>query len=502
MKKGLVVTTVVAAMLAVGCKPSGGGGKKDEGSWSNFFENAMNEAFGEVLPFLDLNEESIYFSFESDDGSGEFVIGDDNETNLLEGYGKKLKKLGFEEKEDSGDIYYQKIENNFSVTASFKYYEATEYYEAGNEIDVEYGFTSDEAKAASSAESLEFESVEAFFSDFFDVEGLSIPAYEGTAVRKGLYFDPDKGELEYDIYGSSAAEMDAFALALADAGWTVGDGYYSGDYTAYFEDTGAFVDVENWIGYTGDCIKVQFYFVEPPSSDFPIQRVLDFLSMDGVGEDNFAPYESEEALFKYDDSMASSRGGCDVIITNSTAAECLAYVQSMANDFGWTQGETQYQYDSEDASLLVATIYPLTLVTGGSHDVAMYVYECVSYNGNIDLLIGSTVHMEEETSTTFPLEQLNAFLEEYELGFSLTAGLPGESFTYSTFENDGYHCFQVKVAGDAVATMKEALNDILVGAGYSLSSNSTTSYVQYDNDAEHQIQIAISGDETIVNFWE
>ena len=508
-RKGLIISTALIALLAVGCNKGNGG--KTKSPWGEFLASAMKEAFGEVLPFVQFNEENVRFQFQTNGAAGRFTILDDNEDNIFDGYGDKLIKKGFEEAEDEYGIYYEKEKNGFSNEVSFDWYPATADYEAGNELDAYYGYETEEAYIAAHSSSLSFDSVKSFFNER-DVKNITLPNYDGESIIKGLAYNPTMDTLEYDIYESSHEEMDAYAESLEAKGWTLETDSY-GDYSGYLGQTGAYIAVEDWIGYSYDCIRVYMYVAEPPLPEeegFPILHVLNYLYIEeeipeeDIGEDDFAPYpEGENTEFEYSDEDAWYYGGCDVFVTGTSHDDCAAYVQSMVEDYDWELGEVQYSYDSEDTSLVVATMYPLTFVTGGSHDVLVVVYDQLDTNyGNVDIFVASQVHKEEGTGS-FPLDALNAFIEEYDLGFELTAGLEGDNFTFSTFENGGYHCFQIILDGNNVALFKSYVNDILIAADYSLDTDTATQ-VTYNNDDWHQIAIGyVSGsDYTYMNFWE
>ena len=496
-RKGLIISTALIALLAVGCNKGNGG--KTKSPWGEFLASAMKEAFGEVLPFVQFNEENVRFQFQTIGSAGLFTILDDNEDNIFDGYADKLIKKGFEEKEDEEGIYYQKEKNGFYNDVTFDWYPASEDYEAGNELDANYGYETEEAYIAAHSSSLSFDSVKSFFNER-DVKNITLPKYEGESIIKGLAYKPALDILEYDVYDSSHEEMVAYAESLEAKGWTLTTDSY-GDYSGYLGQTGAYIAVEDWIGLSYDCIRVYMYAAEPPLPEeegFPILHVLDALGIPELSEDDFAPYpEQEDTYYEFDDYY-----GCDVYIMNTTSADCADYVDAMVDDYGWTLEDVEPYYDEEDPTSVIATEYLISLVTGGTHDVEILVCDYLITNGYVDLYMYTTPH-KESGEGEFPLEALNAFIEEYELGFELTAGLEGDNFTFSTFENGGYHCFQIILEGNNVAAFKSYVNDILIAADYSLDTDTETR-VTYNNDAWHQIDIAyVSGsDYTFMNFWE
>ena len=127
-RKGLIISTALIALLAVGCNKGNGG--KTKSPWGEFLASAMKEAFGEVLPFVQFNEENVRYQFQTIGSAGLFTILDDNEDDIFDGYADKLIKKGFEEAEDEYGIYYKKEKNEFYNEVSFGWWPAGEDYEA------------------------------------------------------------------------------------------------------------------------------------------------------------------------------------------------------------------------------------------------------------------------------------------------------------------------------------------------------------------------------------
>lgn len=112
------------------------------GSWSSDIQKEMKQYIGFVLPYVPLDETTLYHgyvdTYESE-GVGIYCIGDDNKTNLVKDYGAALKAAGLkEETDEDGDTYYVKTVNGADFYVDFGYYEATSDYEAGNEISVQF----------------------------------------------------------------------------------------------------------------------------------------------------------------------------------------------------------------------------------------------------------------------------------------------------------------------------------------------------------------------------
>ena len=145
-----LLALILTGVLMVGCSPAKKGGEENTNTdsndepqvslWAEDIKAEMLEYIGEELPYVAFKEETFYHDIDdtyADEGYWYYVIGDDNEENLLEGYGDLLIAAGYEYNTDEtyGD-YYTKTINNFEVEVTFDYYEATASYDAGNEIEV------------------------------------------------------------------------------------------------------------------------------------------------------------------------------------------------------------------------------------------------------------------------------------------------------------------------------------------------------------------------------
>lgn len=126
--------------------PSHGGDTSistDSYLWPQAIQDEMMEYLGVVLPFVQLNEETIYSGYEEypDYYYGLYYIGDDNEVDVFGGYGQKLVNAGFEAVTgDEGETAFFMLVNDAELYVSFGWFEATDTYNAGNEIAVELLF--------------------------------------------------------------------------------------------------------------------------------------------------------------------------------------------------------------------------------------------------------------------------------------------------------------------------------------------------------------------------
>lgn len=147
----LLPLALVGGMLLAGC----GTGKKNPSSsssseeppapnWSETVQQEMQLYIGEVLPFVQLDEETLTIGFDdtyADYGFCSYTIKDSAETNEVEGYGDLLIAAGFEAVENQsmfGGTYttYDKVNSVGEISVQVNFYEADETYPAENIIDV------------------------------------------------------------------------------------------------------------------------------------------------------------------------------------------------------------------------------------------------------------------------------------------------------------------------------------------------------------------------------
>lgn len=110
-------------------------------TWSDEIIEEMEFYLGEALPFVQLNEETVYHGYssdyEADYNIGVYFIGDDSENNAVTDYGTKLEEAGWVFTDDEDGGYYSKEVNNYELVCTFGWYEATDEFAAGNEISVQ-----------------------------------------------------------------------------------------------------------------------------------------------------------------------------------------------------------------------------------------------------------------------------------------------------------------------------------------------------------------------------
>ena len=171
--------------------------------------------------------------------------------------------------------------------AGFEYYASWGDYELANDtyaymyVKFERGYTvinfygswkeSDEPLDLPSVDEVN-EKVIAYFAAL-DIE-VTYPDYAAAAAN--AYYEVAAAN-ELRVYGSDSTEMNAFVAALGEAGWTTGPGDYSGDYAAYFGETGATLKVENWYSYIKIKMSVELPPEPPQEFDvFPYEDLNEF----------------------------------------------------------------------------------------------------------------------------------------------------------------------------------------------------------------------------------
>ena len=495
MKKGLIITAA-ATLLAVSCGKNGAADAKKP--WGDFINGAMKMCLSEVLPFVALNEETTYCSFEIDMDAqgtyGEFIIGDDNETNLIEGFVAKLLKKGYEfvepgEDESFDPYYYKSDEETYGIYVYANYHEATDEFDAGNEIQAYY-------ESSNVSFPTDFKLAQAYYKAN-GIKNVKIPAFttEAEELQLSITYSSQYDYLRYDYYGVTREEMDAYAESLEEYGYRYGEAQYAEDYLVKFKKTRAWFEIQDYINY-GGAVRFMFYIGAEEFFEFPVDKVVEYLSDKvEVSKNIFPAYPTgDETTFEYDDAYESYYGGVDVYVRGTTHEDCATYLERLQAK-GWVlDGQ-----DDEEAWLYY--------VTGGEYNVLMTIYNVLDSYGYFDIFISAQyVNPEPETTDTFPLDELNEFLEEYDLGLEFTAGFvdaSGDGFTYGRIFDDPYHGFRIVVTGNQVSAITTALSPTILAGGYTQFKTTETDN-RYRNTDYHEIYITYDSgtDTTFVVFWE
>lgn len=118
------------------------------------------------------------------------------------------------------------------------------------------------------------------------------------------------------------------------------------------------------------------------------------------------------------------------------------------------------------------------------------------------IMVQFSLYTEPVPAAAFPFEEVNAFLEEYSLGFTLSTDLefPGTGFLTDSGESGGYHLFLVGISGNYVSEVDDVLGPVVLAAGYVLYED--VDYIDYYNADYHEVQIKYNEAYTLIYFWE
>ena len=308
---------------------------------------------------------------------------------------------------------------------------------------------------------------------------IAVPEYE--AANENAYYEAGSAGV-FNIYGSDTDDMAAFETALKNAGWQINhySSYFEDDFKAYFGDDNVCLKVEDYYSYVKISCLIEAApapVVEYAVSDIDQYIVNIFASIDVAVV--AADYEaaSEDAYFILDGNNAKIYG--------SSKDEMDAFAAAMG-DFGWTDtldsyGDHNLSFGNSGAKLYVGDYYSYILLRP-------------SYSAPIVFDLAE-----------FPLAEVNAFLTQYDLGFTLAEALPdaaGAGFAVESDVASGYHYYAVLFSGDQADALTAILEPIVLAAGYTLKQGQNGPY--YANAVDHQVSVGYYASENItqVLFFE
>ena len=342
--KAIALALLTTGMLA-GCGSGGGGNPgpgpgPEEDKWGKQLEAMMEIVAGETIPFVELNADTFYSSFSATPEGGYFIVGDDNETNLLEEYGSLLTEAGYTLDAESG-YYLKEDENGYSVAVDAAYYEATEDYDAGNEIYVE---------AMNNAVDLTAFQGD-WLSKFYLAQGVdvgTIPNFEIASADELWEYNDSLfswfGYLFASAYGVERSEIGTWKDSLLAAGWTIEteetleeseaiDYLFTKEGTDGFD---AFISTTDYLDEEEDAYLSLAFFVEEhveKFDSFPQDDVAAFFEAQGIEGVTTADYatEAENAYFTFSDYSDDPDGAhAEVLVYNSTYEEMTAFAEALA----------------------------------------------------------------------------------------------------------------------------------------------------------------------------
>ena len=230
----LVGLALIVPMMTACPKPK----KTVTPTWSDEIIEEMELYLGEALPFVQLNEETIYHGYssdyEADYNVGVYFIGDDNENNVVSDYGTKLEEAGWVFTDDEDGGYYSKEVNDYELVCTFDWYEATDEFAAGNEISVQCPIyvppVTEEALIAAGYQKVTgwpAEDVTEVLTSSYDISPISTSAEwftSGVQFIEGMF--GDYYGIFLAIHSDVTEEADA---AILGSGY-----YYDDEYQAYY----------------------------------------------------------------------------------------------------------------------------------------------------------------------------------------------------------------------------------------------------------------------------
>lgn len=325
---------------------------------------------------------------------------------------------------------------------------------------------------------------------FYAAEGaanITVPAFV-TANRDIEYVVDDSyvssyGYLFVRINGSNQDEFDAYVELMGNSGWAITDGDFAGDYVATFalDGVGAVLEIQNYLDY-GGYIKLVAYVTILPTTTFPAEQIAaDLASLEIT--DTLPAFEGTANGFQY---SAEYHQLAILVDEGSESSAITSYQGTLATALFTELGADSYG-DMHYAS------------PNNQMDVCVWNGDDIGYPGYVLVDIEKIV----EPVAAFPFAEVNAFLEEYGLGFELSSTLqfPGTSFTASPVSvSGGYHYIMVEIEGDVVSGVDDVLGPIVTAAGYQLYSEAE--YIDYYNSAYHEVQIKLVEGNTRILFWE
>ena len=239
-------------------------------NWSVEIQEDMELYMGTTLPYLELNEETIYHGYDDSNegyGVGTYVIGDDNEENIIANYGDLLVEDGWVFVEDDEGDYYKKEVDDFELMCFYDFYEATDEYEAGNEIVVYCPVyvppVTEEALLAAGYTKVQgwpAADVLEVLTDTYNIGALNAT---GEWFTSGVILETDMFGDQYNaIYLATYADVTEAAIeTLTENGY-----YYDEDYDSYWSsDDEAYVELGINNGFT--LINIYGPYLQPEEGE-------------------------------------------------------------------------------------------------------------------------------------------------------------------------------------------------------------------------------------------
>ena len=376
----------------------------------------------------------------------------------------------------AGDVTEEMIAN--VLAAGFIWEDYYEDYELPNDymtymyITYKRGYTSIRFYGSyiPTGEVIELPSVDEVndkIAEYYAGQNVAVAVPEYPAASATAYYEAASDGSYYKIYGSDTDEMADFAAALEAAGWQINyySDYFEDDFKAYIGDDDVCLKVEDYYSY----VKISCLFEEAPVP--PVQ--YDVADFDQYVIDTFGSIDVAVVCAEYTSANADAYfvvDGVNAKIYGSTSDELGAFAEAMV-ELGWLDTVNSYGDHTLAFGASGAKLYL------GDYTNSGYIAVQPSYTAPVQFDLAE-----------FPLAELNAFLTQYDLGFTLAEAIPDAAGAGYAMESDvasGYHYFVIYVSGDQSAAIQAILEPIVLAAGYTAKSGSSGPY--WANAVDHQV---------------
>ena len=300
--------------------------KTSDEDWSSEAKEEMAK-FGAEIPFIALGAD---YEVEYDEDYNELAVYDNCPVfNLLDSYKDILLEAGFSEIGDEENGYSYK--KDLGLSTLVVEYQFTIY---GNTIIAHYEYSF--AKVLEGV-------VEMYANE--GIENVVLPDYPNAEIS----LEEIAGySYAYVIKGSTAEEMQAYAAALEEAGWTLEADKY-GDYYGSYGDTLAGLYLADYIEYSYGGIVIQFYVNEPLVTSVSFEEEIAAFAEAGY-EVEIPDYEGEGFSVEYNENYGY------YLFHGSDAEEMQAYAAALA-EAGWVLETDEYGDYSGTFGDSLASVY-------------------------------------------------------------------------------------------------------------------------------------------------
>lgn len=396
----------------------------------------------------------------------------------------------------AGDVTAEMIEN--VLDAGFIWEDYFEDYELPNDgstymyIKYKRGYTSIKFYGSyiPTGEVIELPGVDEIndkIVEYYASQNVAIAVPEYVSANPNAYYEEGYSAGSFYVYGSDVDDMAVFEDALEEAGWEINhySDYYPDDFKAYFGEDNVCIKVVEYSSYVG--ITCTFEAAPAPVVKYAASEI------DAYVTNTFASIDVAVVAAEYAAANPDAYfilDGVNAKLYGSNKDEMDAFAAAMG-EYGWTDS-----LDSWGDHTLAFGASGAKLYVGDYSDYGGYILFRPSYTAPV------TFDLAE-----FPLAEVNAFLAQYNLGFTLAEPLPDAAGVGYSMQSDvasGYHYLLVIVSGNQSAAITAILEPILLAAGYTKKTDSDTGEPFYSNAAEHQVSANYnsSNDTTEILFFE